>query len=482
MKRILLLTTCLLGGLVAADPILPTDQVSASPALPAPSQWRQEKVGEQINAWKEIHAAKRKILEFSNTETNFPPVLDRINYMAGYVLQTIHGIQDREAAVDSLMEKAESLLKQEKLTFQEAASLFDRLAMTSDTSIPLDKQKQSKWGFSEGEVERNLAFLCVPKGGLSIARFADECLSEFPLRYVVLPNQSIEGGPHGSDHSIYEFFNHDRGHANQGDAVIWSKLLRGLEKIRDCHDTLDPKDNARKSIDVFLFRYFHETSSSYNDCWTCQPPCPGHDLERDLETFAPFINRLRDMSKIYPFHQNDSYLILSGDECLKEFLIRHGIISGNDRFPEFSVRQTDEGFVLDVSLVEHPISIPCDVEFYGDIETATKPVLTRLKLNGEKFSCKIRSQQLEIAAFFDDPLYLLKYAGVTTLCNGSDLPEHVVPDNVFAVAERFNQLMDDAAKLIIHAVQKHASETPSVSEHPSTSSFKRTDRKDGKEK
>ena len=64
MKRILLLTTCLLGGLVAADPILPTDQVSASPALPAPSQWRQEKVGEQINAWKEIHAAKRKILEF----------------------------------------------------------------------------------------------------------------------------------------------------------------------------------------------------------------------------------------------------------------------------------------------------------------------------------------------------------------------------------------------------------------------------------
>ena len=128
--------------------------------------------------------------------------------------------------------------------------------------------------------------------------------------------------------------------------------------------------------------------------------------------------------------------------------------------------------------------VACAAKFEGDIITATKPVTTTLKIEGEEISCTIRSQQLEIAAFFDDPLYLLRYAGVTKLCNGSDLPEHVVPDNVFAVAERFNQLIDDAAKLVIGAIQKHASDTPSVSQYASASTafpfFESTDRKDRK--
>ncbi len=54
--------------------------------------------------------------------------------------------------------------------------------------------------------------------------------------------------------------------------------------------------------------------------------------------------------------------------------------------------------------------------------------------------------------------------------------------------EHFNKLIDEAAKLIIGAAQKHALDTASVSQHaspsPSTafSSFGRTDGKDRKEK
>ena len=191
--------------------------------------------------------------------------------MAGYVMRTIAGHKDRLLMVDKLMHEAVTLFANEQLSFEAATRSFYSLAMVSDITIPLAKQRPSKWGFNEAQVERNLAFLCVRKGNLSIARFADTCLSKFPLSHVVLPNRPLEGGPHGSDNSVYEFFAHDRGHANQGDAAIFSKLWPGFKKIKGLRNTLNHDDPNRKSIDVLLFRFFHEVIDSYETCYL--PDC-----------------------------------------------------------------------------------------------------------------------------------------------------------------------------------------------------------------
>lgn len=459
MIKFLLLTMCILGKLTATDlsnlpdRLVEKNQSSSSRIVDGQiivphtaSSWKAETVDTQIETWKKIHAAKRKAPNFSYKETHFPEVLERIVYMVGYVRKTISGQTDRLIVVDKLMQRAEILFANQRLTFHSATELFDSLAMVSDYSIPLSKPRKSRWRSREAEVERNLAFLCVPKGGLRIERFVDTCLSEFPLRYVALPNRQIKDEPHGADHSIYEFFDHDSGHAYQGDVVIWVQLWPGLKKIGDYRNTLSPNSCERKSIDVFLFRFFHEANFSYNDPYPpCQITSSRHSITKDLETFAPFIERLGSISKLYPFLPGNSYLVLSGVEDLEELLIKKNILSDGKEVREFSLNKTDKGFALEVS---RECSMPCAAKFEGDIVTATKPVLTKLKIGGEEVSCTIRTQQLVIAAFFDDPLYLLRYAGVTTLCDGSSLPTHVLPSNLFAVAERFNQLIDDTGLLI----------------------------------
>ena len=358
MTKFVLFALFILGRLTAADTSALSTDLGG--------------VDKQIAVWESIHATKRQISNFSYTETHFPEVLERIAYMAKYVKKTIAGIKARETRVDDIIGYADSLCKEGKLTFQAATELFDSLAIVSDVSISLSKPKQSRWRFREAEAERNLAFLCVPKGSLTIARFADACLSEFPLRYIVLPNRPLKDGPHGSDHSIYEFFDHDRGHASQGDVAIWKQLWPGLKKIGDYRITLSLDSFERRSIDVFLFRFFHEANFSYNDPYPpCQTTSSGYSITKDLETFSPFIERLGSMSKLYPFIPGNSYLVLSGVADLVELLIKKNITSGSDQFLEFAVQRTDKGFALSVS-GECPLSLLCTATFNVDIVTATK--------------------------------------------------------------------------------------------------------------
>ncbi len=56
--------------------------------------------------------------------------------------------------------------------------------------------------------------------------------------------------------------------------------------------------------------------------------------------------------------------------------------------------------------------------------------------------------QTEIDQYFAELTYSLRYAGITTFSDGSPFPARIDHTNVKAVAERFNQLLDEAAKLI----------------------------------
>lgn len=148
------------------------------------SAWRQEDVETQLAAWRKIHAVKRGISGFSNTATNFPPVLDRITYMARYVRNAIAGLKDRESAVDEIMQEAESLLEQEKLTFHTATRLFGSLAITCDKTELLRTDEEGAPAYAlDG---RNRCYLCVPKGGLKLSRIVDGYLRPIPEVYMAL--------------------------------------------------------------------------------------------------------------------------------------------------------------------------------------------------------------------------------------------------------------------------------------------------------
>lgn len=57
-----------------------------------------------------------------------------------------------------------------------------------------------------------------------------------------------------------------------------------------------------------------------------------------------------------------------------------------------------------------------------------------------------------IDAQYQDILYFLRYAGIITLDRGVELPQIVTHTNVEAVINRFNQLIDDAAGLILKGI------------------------------
>ena len=96
MKKLLLLTTCLLSALIAADMgalVGPCNRLkesdragtelsttAATAYLTHPQSWHPETVDEQIKAWEVIHATKRGITNFSHKDTHFPEIFDRIIY------------------------------------------------------------------------------------------------------------------------------------------------------------------------------------------------------------------------------------------------------------------------------------------------------------------------------------------------------------------------------------------------------------------
>jgi hypothetical protein len=130
----------------------------------AHSAWDEENIDTQVAAWEEIHATKRAIEGFSNTETNLPSVLERLGYMAGYVRNAIADRADRVARVDELMHEANALYEAGKLTFQEATRLFDGLVIACDNTMPLSEKLEP---IPEDTLNKhNIVYLGIPKGNL----------------------------------------------------------------------------------------------------------------------------------------------------------------------------------------------------------------------------------------------------------------------------------------------------------------------------
>lgn len=284
MIKFVLLTLCILGRLIAAD----------SSTLPS----GLGEVDKQIAVWKSIHATKRQITNFSDTQTHFPPILERIAYMAVYVRTAIAGIKTREARVDEIMSDAEFLCKEGKLTFQAATGLFWNLAATCDKEEELPESINKEAARPESMLNKgDLVYLCVPTGGLKISRYVDGYLRPTQLTYIALPNQALKNGPHGIS-TVRSFFVHDTGHSADSivDPVIWQTMWPFFERIATYRTKLTDHSLEKRMIDVLLFHYFHENFSPY---------VLGSDLEQGI----------KNKSKIY----FNSEILLYGEKMLKKF-------------------------------------------------------------------------------------------------------------------------------------------------------------------
>ena len=394
----------------------------------AHSAWDEENIDTQVAAWEEIHATKRAIEGFSNTETNLPSVLERLGYMAGYVRNAIADRADRVARVDELMHEANALYEAGKLTFQEATRLFDGLVIACDNTMPLSEKLEP---IPEDTLNKhNIVYLGIPKGNLKISRFVDTYLSQFPLHYIAVPNQRIEEGPHGTDYSIDDFVIHDRGHSNQGDGAYWE----GFQRISNYRDTLSPIDFKRKCIDAFLFWYFHESPA--NSDWLNSEFTCGIDQMRNMSTVDDYVSiDIIGKESISDFH--------GAQQSLGEFLIKKGTIPAESNGIFSSIKENDSGiYSLSVFSSESNVEIPCSITFYGDIVNAKELVPAAIQIDGEVFSCLCGSKQRKVSGSYADLPYLLKYARKT------DVPERVTVDNYQEVMARFNAFLDEAAELI----------------------------------
>ncbi len=277
------------------------------------SAWNPESVDVQTAKWEEIHAAKRAITGFSNITTNFPPVLDRIAYMAGYVRNAIAGNNEREARVDEVMHEAQSLSSAGKLTFKEATSLFWNLAAACDKTHPLTAGIKKEYAHEytlvgpeafhgDYNFERDRCYICVPKGGLKLSRIVDGYLRPIHLVYIVLPNQELTSSPHGNQNNqVLRFFEHDLGHTNfmEGLAKWWP----WFEVVSRYRASLSPESQERKMVDVLLFQSFQENLFVYGDPVNATSMAgetwPNFMQKVNKDLFIHFVDKVRSTCRVH---------------------------------------------------------------------------------------------------------------------------------------------------------------------------------------
>ncbi len=416
-------SAAVLGGVVDTD-YADSARVSSSSASSSSlsesisSSWVAESVDKQVDAWEKVHKAKRAITDFSNVKTNLPPLLDRIAYMAGYVRNAIAGIKEREDRANAITQEAKSLCKSGKLTFQEATRLFGDLAVACDKTVSLSKLV----GLNYSELYCDIAFLCIPEGGLKISRFVDGYLRNIPLVFMALPNQPQENGPHCNHFKeVLQFYSHESGHLPNSFSTQWlnQSWPLHLEKITAVRNQFKPGSKERNYIDVLLFDAFHERQMlPYN--------LPEIKISQRRKTHLEF--DCADMKNLATFLKgkevisNEAFFgtLDAANKCLK---FESSCGSGKEQ------------------------QVPC--AFLSSVDPNVETVVAELMVCDQLFKCRLYGFKRHVDSVAD-VIYLLKYAGVTTLSDGkTPIPVSITVDNAEAVVERFNQFVGETSALLL---------------------------------